>query len=264
MSTPQLLTTVRRVATRATNGSDAPQSAGRALGERLVAAGVVIALVAITVQSVGHLVNELGFDGRVTLLDADGEGTFFAWAASVAIFAGGFVMFVHALILEWGDRSRYGALAAVLVFLSLDEIIQVHERLGTAVGGDLLGLPGWADVRLWLVIYAPLLLVTLVLLLGAARQADEWPRRSIRGGVGLLVAAIAIEGSGLLTKWLEERGTDLPDVLRITVEEATELAGWVLIAGGLTAATVTALLRNSGDRPVFESGEEDSPREQIS
>jgi hypothetical protein len=263
MSAPELLAAVKRAATRATNGSEAPRGDGRALGERLVAAGVVVALVAVTVQSVGHLVNELALDGRVTLLDADGEGTFFAWAASVAIFAGGLVMFVHALILEGGDRWRYGALSAVLVFLSLDEIIQVHERLGTAVGGDLLGLPAWADVRLWLVIYTPLLLVTLLLLLGAASQADDLPRRSIRGGVGLLVAAIAIEGSGLLTKWLEERGTDLPDVLRITVEEATELAGWLLIAAGLTAATVTALLRTYADRPAFESGEEDSLREQI-
>jgi hypothetical protein len=248
MSSTRIRTAANMATTVGTNGPEPPPGGGRPLADRLVAAALVVALAGVTVQSVAHLVNELLLDGRVTILDADAEGTLFAWAASVAIFAGGLVTFVHALILEGGARRRYGALAAVLVFLSLDEIIQVHERLGTAVGGDLLGLPGWADVRLWLVIYTPLLLITLILLLRAANEADDWPQRSIRGGIGLLVAAIAIEGAGLLTKWLEERGTELPDVLRITAEEATELAGWVLIAGGLTAATVAALLRTSDDR----------------
>lgn len=225
-----------------------PPGTGGDLADRLVAAGVVAALVAVTVQSVGHLVNELVLDGSATMLDADAEGALFAWLASVAIFAGGLMAFVYAL--AGGDRRRYGVLAAVLVYLSLDEIVQIHERLGTAVGGDVLGLPGWADVRLWLVIYAPLLAGTLVLLLRVAGDADGWPRRSIRGGIGLLVAAIAIEAAGLLTKWLEERGTELPDVLRITVEEATELGGWVLISGGLTAVVVTALTGASDDRPA--------------
>lgn len=239
-----------RAITGATDGPEPPGTKARRLGEGLVATGVALAFVAVTVQSAGHLANELVLDGRAHLLDADGEGTPFAWAASVAIFTGGFVSFVRALVLEGSERGRAGALAAVLVFLSLDEIIQVHERLGTAVGGGLLGLPAWADVRLWLVIYMPLLLATLILLLGAVKEADDWSRRSVRGGVGLLVVAIAIEGVGLLTKWLEERGTELPDVLRITAEEATELAGWVLIAAGLTAATVAALLRGSDDRPA--------------
>lgn len=242
MPFPQLRAAAARMATGPINE--------RTVGKLLVGAGIALALVAGAVQSVAHLTNELVLDGRVYHFNADGEGTAFAWAASVAIFAGGFAALIGTLALTGRARRRALALGAVLVFLSLDEIVQIHERLGTAVGKDLLGLPGWADVRLWLVIYLPLLLATLVLLLRVSQDADEWSRRSVRGGVGLLVAAIGIEALGLLTKWLEERGTDLPDVLRITVEEATELAGWILIATGLTGAMVAALLRAGQNRPA--------------
>jgi hypothetical protein len=213
------------------------------LSERIVLAGVALAIAAVSVQSVAHLANELVLSNPIQLLDADGEGTALAWAASVAIFAGGMASAIHALVLEGRNRRRAIALSVVLVYLSLDEIISIHERLGTAVGKDLLGLPSWADVRLWLVIYLPLLFATLVMLLDSGHQASGAARRAIFVGAGALVAAIVAEGVGLLTKWLEERGTDLPDILRITIEEAAELAGWILIATGLTAAAVAGLLR---------------------
>lgn len=221
-------------------------SSARALEERIVAAAVALAVVAVAVESVAHIANETILGERVDAFDVDAEGQPPAWANSVAIFAAGFASSIYALVVDGARRQWSAALAALLAFLSLDEIVQIHERLGKSIGRRVLpSAPDFVEVRFWLVIYLPLLLVTLLLLLRASREADEQPRRSIEWGVGLLVGAVAMEGLGLITKWLEDHGTDAPDVLRIVVEEGAELGGWVLCTGGLTALALAAAFRAS-------------------
>lgn len=199
--------------------------------ERLVILGSALAIVGVSVQTVSHLVNEFVLDGEVRNLDADAEFATFAWAGSVAIFASALGA---ALVAVVDDRAPLHLVAAVLAFLSLDEVVQIHERLALRLteGFD---LPDYVGVRLWLVLYAPLLLAVAWALWGIGRRLPDEIRRILLGGLGLLVAAVALEGVGLATKWLGERGVEWPDVLRIAAEEAAELGGWILVATALLA-----------------------------
>jgi len=100
-----------------------------------------------------------------------------------------------------------------------------------------LGLPDYLAVRLWTIFYLPLLLVAGALLWELPRILWAPAARFVRGGLGLLVGAFAVEVLGALTRWLEEESdTAWPDNLRTGVEEGLELAGWILIATGLLTA----------------------------
>lgn len=205
------------------------------LAARTLRAAIVVAVVGVIVQTIAHLTNAFAFDGEYLQLDADAEGTAFAWASSVAVFSGALAAFLHALF--WEEKRLSLLIAALLLaFLSLDEIIQVHERIGLLVGGDLLGFEDYVAVRLWLVLYAPLLIVLAVLLLGASELLPDDATRTLRYGLAALVTAIALEGVGLPTKWLkDEFAVAWPDTLRIAAEEAAELSGWILISASLIA-----------------------------
>ena len=196
-------------------------------GDRVVALGVGLALAAAFVQTTSHLVNEFLLDGEVRNLDADAEFATFAWAGSVAIFAAGLGATLLAAVRR-EPRVLY-VVGAVLAFLSLDEIVQVHEQLALELG-DGLGLPDYVGVRLWLVLYGPLLLVIALILWRYALGLVEEVRRTLVRGIGLLVSAVALEAVGLPTKWLAERDVRWPDELRIAAEEAAELGGWILVA----------------------------------
>lgn len=59
----------------------------------------------------------------------------------------------------------------------------------------------------------------------------------------LLAGAVAAEG--FMTIWFAaggERGS-WPHVVKVTVEEGAELAGWIGISSGLLAATAVTLVR---------------------
>jgi len=83
-------------------------------------------------------------------------------------------------------RGRIGllVLAALLAFFSLDDIVAAHERIGTIVREDVLGLPtGWGRV-LWPLVFLSLLATTALTLwrVGGA----QLPRigDAIRTGLG--------------------------------------------------------------------------------
>jgi hypothetical protein len=205
---------------------------------RTLRAATAFAVIAVIVQTTAHLTNAFVLDSEFVQLDADAEGTAFAWASSVAVFSGGLAAFLHALFWEEGRRSLLIA-AFVLAFLSLDEIIQVHERIGLFVGGDLLGFVDYVAVRLWLVLYGPLLLGLAILLLRSAALLPDEAVGALRLGLAALVTAIALEGVGLPTKWLKsEHDVTWPDTVRIAAEEAAELGGWIFVSASLVAGVL--------------------------
>jgi hypothetical protein len=212
------------------------------LGERLLRIGVLVAVAAVAFQTAAHLSNEYLFDDRFAGLDADVEGNAFTWASSVATFALAMAAFLHAVVFSTRKRE-FSLLVALGVLFSVDDAVQYHERLGLGLGEDLLGLPDYLAVRMWLVLYLPLLLLAGALLWVVAATLWEPAGRTLRLGLALLVASIPVEIVGAGTRWLEEEGTDVPNDLRIAVEEGLELGGWILAAVGITTGFVFALMR---------------------
>jgi hypothetical protein len=216
------------------------------LGERLLRIGVPLAVAAMAIQTAAHLGNEFLLDDRVQGLDADIEGNVFTWASSISTFAVAFAAFLHALAFSH-RRREFGLLAGLGVLFSLDDAVQLHERVALEIAEDLLGLPDYVAVRLWLVFYLPLLILAGVLLWRIAEGIWEPAGRMVRLGLVLLVASIPVEIAGAGTRWLDEEGTSAPEDLRVAVEEAVELGGWILVAVALTAGVVVALI---GYRPL--------------
>jgi hypothetical protein len=226
------------------------REAPEALTAFLLRVGLRLALVAVIVQTTAHLTNEFLLDDRVQGLDADVEGTVFTWASSVATFAVALAAFLHAAAFEV-HRRAFALLAAIALWFSLDDVAVVHERLALKLGEDVLHLPDYAAVRLWLVLYLPLLLLAGALLWQLANELGPQVGRALRLGLALLVASIPVEIVGLVTRRLAETGTEVPENFRVAAEEGLELAGWIVGAAALTAALCSALLRGAPPRERF-------------
>ena len=217
-------------------------------GRELLRYGWILAIAAVAFQTVAHLANEFVFDDRFEGIDADVEGGVFTWASSAAAFGVAFSALVHAAAFT----RRRSVLLLVFVtasFFSLDDVVQIHERIALRVGEDLLGLPDYAAVRLWLLFYLPLLALLAALLWLLADEVWRPAGRAIRVGLLLLAASIPVEIAGLVTRRLEEDGDEVPDDLRVAVEEGVELGGWIVVAMGLAAAVAVALIRFRHDTP---------------
>jgi hypothetical protein len=198
----------------------------------LVLAGVFLALLAVTVQTVLYVADVYALDRRVQSFDVDREGGVATWAASVAIFSTGFV----ALLLGFVEPSRrllLLVLAGATIFLSFDEYLMVHERLGLRVT-EALDLSDKYLRIAWPAIYLPLLATVAALIFYLARTSIG-PARSLLGiGLVTLAAAVGLEIAGLaldLIPSLPERGYLY--TAQITLEEGAELAGWILLTTGL-------------------------------
>lgn len=203
--------------------------------------GSILAVAAVAFQTIAHLANEFVFDDRVASLDADVEAGVFTWTSSAAALAVALTALLYAM-LPTRRRNAFLALGITAGFFSLDDAVQIHERIALRVGENLLGLPDYAAVRLWLVFYLPLLVLVAALLWVLGREV--WPPagRAVHVGLGVLVASVPVEIAGLVTRPLEEDGTEAPDELRVAAEEGLELGGWLLAAAGMTAAVTVALM----------------------
>jgi hypothetical protein len=217
---------------------------GESLAAYVVRVGFLIAAVAVLVQTVAHLGNEFLLDDRVEGLDADVEGNAFTWASSVATFTVALAAALHAVAFE-RQRREFFVLAGLAAWFSLDDVAIIHERVALKLGEDLLGLPDYLAVRLWLILYLPLLLLAGIALWRIAQEAQPPADGAVLLGLGLLVASIPVELVGALTRKLAEDGTDVPETFRVALEEGLELGGWILLAAGLTAILCSALMRTA-------------------
>lgn len=219
---------------------DSGPPGAEAIARRLCEGGLLLACAGFALLGLGHLVNHALFDGDVWNLNPATEGNAWTWASSSAVLAASFAVLLRTLAVD-ERRLYYGALAVALAFFSLDDAVEVHEKLGRAVGVRLLdSAPGYVQNRVWLALYVPLLVFVAVALWRESSGAHR-ARRTIRLGLILLVAAIASEAVGFATKPLERRGITWPDLVRLGVEEGVELAGWIVVAAGLTALTTLAV-----------------------
>jgi anaerobic C4-dicarboxylate transporter len=224
------------------------------VSDRILRAGVVTAVAGAAAQILVHLLNVFAFDSRYYKLDASAEGTPFSWVSSMATLG------VALGVLAWGVldpavRTRALALAVLFAYFSFDDFVEVHERIGDAIE-DRLDLPEAVGPRIWIAIYLPLLAAAALALRSMFRHTSPSIRRYQIAGLALLVASVAAEGVGVITKKVQEHGIDSPHLVRAGFEEAIEIAGWSVLAAAMFAAAYAVLERKA---PVSDTGPSLSP-----
>ena len=198
----------------------------------IVAAGVLLTVAAVAVQTALYLADVYVLDRRVGTFDVDGEGGLSSWAASVTTFSTALLALLLALV-QSARRVHLFVLAAAAAFLSFDEVVIVHERIGLKVT-EALDLSNTYLRIAWPIVYLPLLATVAAILFQLARTNTD-PVRSLLGiGLALLACAVGLEIGGLAldliptlteTSWLY--------TMEIALEEGAELAGWILITTGV-------------------------------
>jgi hypothetical protein len=221
--------------------SHSAEEAADVLTRRLLVVAVVAAVIATAVQTVVHLVGLAFFDLEIEVLNADADTSVFAWASIVATFAAAFAALLLA-VASWPVRAaRYGALAGILAFFSLDDMVQIHERVSRV--WRQLGIPeDWHLARLlWPAIFLPLLVLAFVLPWQLGSTARPHARRLVRSGLLLLVGAVALEAASPLLFQFGWDHRTWPHELEVVAEEGAELAGWILVAAGVSAVALREL-----------------------
>lgn len=153
----------------------------------------------------------------------------------------------HALLRrrEPDAAKGWALIAAVLLFLSADEVGSLHERL--ALLGRALGLGTWSLLLPLGAVLAAVLARAHVLLWSAGGEQ--------RRKVWSLVVGFLLLGSVALQEFLEHRiywETDAARAVRGAVEEGTELIGMLVLLKATMANTAGLAVRDAaGGRPAF-------------
>jgi hypothetical protein len=182
------------------SSDDGLTPASRALIVRVTSAGSLLAVAAVAVQTAVHGLNAMLTDGGYWSVNS--ENNPIAWAHAAAIVSSAFVCALHALLVEQ-RRITFTVAAVLLAFLSVDEAIQVHERIIGRVLDWTERSATWDSV-LWPIVYLP---ICAVLAWALWRVSDEapWPAaRLLVGGLGLLVVAVLAEM--VSAPWSDEDG----------------------------------------------------------
>jgi hypothetical protein len=199
--------------------------------DRVVRAVAILAGIASALLAISHLCDLALFDFHVGLVNADSDWSVWGWAGVVADFAP-VVGAVQLALTTHRQRSSLIVLVVLTAFLSADDFLQLHERVSEL--GSRLALPHASRV-VWPLIFMPIMVAMAIILWRLSAQAPMRARMAIRGGLAALVFAILLEmaSPGLFAIGYGH-GT-WPYELEVAVEEALELGGWMLIAGGLAA-----------------------------
>ena len=201
----------------------------------MVATGLILAGAAVLLQSSLYTLNVYGLDRSVVLFDLE-EGGVVTWATSSTTFSAAVLVLVLGFI-DPGQKRRAPALAAGLAFVSFDDAVYLHERLGFRIADELEVSPDYVQV-IWPAIYLPLLLTLAVLVFGLARETKE-AHRLVVAGLALLAGAVVLEVTSHALSQVGVRPGSWPWVLEIMLEEGAELMGWALIVMGAVVRLVT-------------------------
>jgi hypothetical protein len=210
--------------------------------ETVLRAGLIAAVAAFAVQGAVHVAN-VALDRRFRLLDADSDYGVFAWTSALVTAVAAALAFVLAARL---DRRDYGLLGVALAVFALDDLIAVHERIGEL--DDELGLPHELQLRrlVWIVVLLPLLAAAAILLWRVAKEAPRRAGGLVRGGLALLVLAVAAEATTPVLFNFDWGQDSIPYETEVVFEEGAELAGWILVATGLAGFATAA----AAERPA--------------
>jgi hypothetical protein len=202
---------------------------------RFVTTGVVLAVATVALQSALYLVHVYALDRGTQMFDLE-EGGLVTWLSSSATFAAGLVAFLLSYV-DGSQRIRGPALALAIGFLSFDDANFLHERISFRIQ-EAIDVSDTYLLVIWPMLYFPLLVAVAVLLLQVARETHV-AQRLVSIGLLMLVAAVGMEVAGVA---LDKAGVDPHSwlwTLETICEEGLELAGWILIATGISARLLT-------------------------
>lgn len=216
----------------------------------VIAVGLVAA--SLVAQVWGHLLPEERSHGIVQMFNLDAETnlpTYFAalLLALAGVLSAGIGSVVRARGDRW-ERHWYG-LFAVFLYLSIDEALQLHERVIEPIRLAF-GLGGWLYFA-WIVPASALLLAFLLVYARFFRSQPPSLRRGLLWA-GLLYVGGAIGFELVGGQHFERFGPDnLGYVAITTLEEGLELAGVLVLIHALTQYLVrlgpTFELRSHGE-----------------
>jgi hypothetical protein len=211
-----------------------------AVGERVLTWGIALSVAGLLIQTTMHLTNFVVFDGDINGLDADEDFSAPSWAGISATFVAGTGALLLGLVLR---RGIFYALAGLFTFLSFDDFMRVHEKigeLGTVVG---IGQEEELGRAIWPLLFMPLLVAGAALIWVAANQFSGRASWLIRGGLLLLASAVVLEASSAVLFQLGYEHLSWPYQIEVVLEEGCELVGWTWIATALLAVACFALDR---------------------
>jgi len=198
---------------------------------RIAGAALVAVALALAATSFGLEVARVELDANVTRLqqwfDVDREATVPTWFTA-ALFLGGAVA-VAASNLRPELRARgWTVLAVVLVVLSLDETVSLHEEIGDQ-GEELFGDSGLFAAA-WVVPGLVFAAVVATLSLRAVRMLPAATQRLVLAGGALFVAGAAgLEVAGIALDDTADRiDRSLPLAAVQTFEELFEMLGLIV------------------------------------
>jgi hypothetical protein len=200
----------------------------------LFAADLILALIAVVDYSAGH-----PFPRLSNLFNLDTESTIPSWYASTQWFCAG-AMFALFATHAWLSRMRGALCSAAIAFaclsFSVDEIAEIHERLGSAAdalmsGGTRRGTALWST-GLWpFVIGIPVIAVLAVVVRGTRHlflaRAPRALALLIVGFVVMFTGALVVEFAANLLEAGAPRGGLF--TAQVVVEELLEMLGVTLI-----------------------------------
>lgn len=204
--------------------------------------GTVLALVAGVALLLSHFTNALLFAQQYSELDANREDNPLSWASSVAVAAVAVAALTAAAMT--GPRLPLGLLGLITAFLSMDDMLGVHERIAAKLV-VLLDIPPAWDSLLWPLLYTPLLIMTAILILRMTRTGTPETFRAGIIGLGMLGAAVVTEV--VSAPW--STGDNIVHTIQGGVEEALELTGWLIIASAAVATLLSNVVRQATGDP---------------
>jgi hypothetical protein len=184
-------------------------------GARVARIGIGFAAVVVAAQVSAHLFDFWALHLRSALLDSASEHGIFVRLGGVAILACAGATLAH------GRSSRLAVpLAFVTAWLFVDALLGLH-----------------AHIPHWQLVYAPLLGVIAASYWRLAAPFAPAPRRLVRAALVLLLLSAAIHVLGPPALAALGWGTGAWEYqVKIALKEATEIAGWILLASGVAAA----------------------------
>jgi hypothetical protein len=220
-------------------------SAAQTIGDRVIRYGIGLSVVGVLLQTFLHMTDFVVFDRGVDSFDADEDFGAPAWGSIAATFGAS----IGALLVSIVRGQRFFLLlAGVFAFLSFDDFMRVHERLGEV--GTVVGIGTELELGriIWPLLFMPVLVASAVLLWLAAKQFTGRASQLVRGGLVLLVLAVALEAASAALFQVEYGHGTWPYEIEVVLEEGAELAGWIWIATALTAVACSTLVRTGHRR----------------